>query len=118
MRKQGHGTSASQTDGSTGPESRVGATLLSGGRGPPTATTPSDLLATTGQQGYRDLAQIVGCSPSTFGLWLNKFLDGGITELLRRETPPGSTSPIGATKVQQELVAGLKSPGGGGPRDK
>jgi transposase len=67
------------------------------------------LLATTGQHGYRDIAQIVGCSPSTFGLWLNKFLAGGISELLRRETPPGSSSPIGQARVQAELVAGLKS---------
>jgi transposase len=67
------------------------------------------LLATTGQHGYRDIAQIVGCSPSTFGLWLNKFLAGGISELLRRETPPGSSSPIGQAQVQTELVAGLKS---------
>ena len=67
------------------------------------------LLATTGQHGYRDIAQIVGCSPSTFGLWLNKFLAGGITGLLQRDTPPGSTSPIGQPQVQQELVAGLQS---------
>src|SRR5271170_5052885 len=67
------------------------------------------LLATTGQHGYRDIAQIVGCSPSTFGLWLNKFLAGGIAGLLRRETPPGSTSPIGLPQVQQELLAGLQS---------
>ena len=67
------------------------------------------LLATTGQHGYRDIAQIVGCSTSTFALWLNKYLAGGIGELLRRETPPGTTSPIGADKVQQELVAGLKA---------
>ena len=67
------------------------------------------LLATTGQHGYRDIAQIVGCSTSTFALWLNKYLAGGLEELLRRDTPPGSTSPIGAAKVQQELVAGLKS---------
>src|ERR1035438_2014267 len=67
------------------------------------------LLATTGQHGYRDIAQIVGCSTSTFALWLNKYLAGGVEELLRRETPPGMTSPIGQPQVQQELVAGLKS---------
>ena len=67
------------------------------------------LLAATGQHGYRDIAPIVGCSPSTFALWLNKFLAGGIAELLRRETPPGSTSPIGEPQVQAELKAGLKS---------
>lgn len=67
------------------------------------------LLATTGQHGYRDIAQIVGCATSTFALWLNKYLGGGVEELLRRETPPGASSPIGAAPVQQELVAGLKS---------
>src|SRR5208283_3988160 len=67
------------------------------------------LLATTGQHGYRDIAQIVGCSTSTFALWLNKYLAGGLEELLRRETPPGLTSPIGAQKVQEDLLAGLKS---------
>ena len=61
------------------------------------------LLATTGQHGYRDIGQIVGCSPSTFSLWLNKFLSGGIAELLRRETPPGSPSPLGAAVLQAEL---------------
>jgi transposase len=67
------------------------------------------LLATTGQQGYRDIAQIVGCSTSTFALWLNKYLAGGLEELLRREIPTGLTSPIGAPKVQHELMAGLKA---------
>jgi transposase len=67
------------------------------------------LLATTGQHGYRDIAQIVGCSTSTFALWLNKYLAGGVEELLRRETPPGTTSPIGAAKVQKELVSGLQA---------
>ena len=28
------------------------------------------LLAITGQHGYRDIARIVGCSTSTFALWL------------------------------------------------
>lgn len=67
------------------------------------------VLATTGQHGYRDIARIVGCATSTFALWLNKFMAGGVEELLRRDTPPGSTSPIGAPEVQQELVAGLKA---------
>jgi transposase len=67
------------------------------------------LLATTGQHGYRDIAQIVGCSTSTFALWLNKYLAGGVEGLLHRETPPGLTSPIGTQKVQQELVAGLQA---------
>ena len=47
--------------------------------------------------------------PGTFALWLNKYLAGGIAELLRRETPPGLSSPISAPQVQQELVAGLKT---------
>jgi transposase len=67
------------------------------------------LLATTGQHGYRDIARIAGCSTSTFALWLNKYLAGGVEELLRREKPPGTTSPIGRPQVQEELLAGLKS---------
>src|SRR5208283_5475497 len=66
------------------------------------------LLATTGQHGYRDIAQIVGCATSTFALWLNQYLAGGIEALLRRESPPGVTSPIGQPKVQQQLEEGLK----------
>jgi transposase len=51
----------------------------------------------------------VGCATSTFALWLNKYLAGGVEELLRRETPPGSSSPLGAPPVQEDLEAGLKS---------
>jgi len=67
------------------------------------------LLATSGRHGYRDIAQIVGCATSTFALWLNKYLAGGVAELLRRDPPPGMSSPIGAPQVQQELRAGLQS---------
>jgi transposase len=67
------------------------------------------LLATTGQHGYRDIAQIVGCATSTFALWLNQYLAGGIEGLLRRESPPGVTSPIGQAKVQKQFKEGLKA---------
>jgi transposase len=67
------------------------------------------LLATTGQHGYRDIAQIVGCATSTFALWLNEFIKGGIEGLLRRESPPGLTSPISQPKVQEQLKEGLKA---------
>lgn len=67
------------------------------------------VLATTGQHGYRNIARIVGCATSTFALWLNKYLAGGVEELLRRQTPPGSSSPLSAAAVQQDLVAGLKA---------
>jgi transposase len=67
------------------------------------------LLAITGQHGYRDIAQIVGCATSTFALWLNQYMAGGIEGLLRRESPPGVTSPIGQPKVQQQLEEGLKA---------
>jgi transposase len=67
------------------------------------------LLATTGQHGYRDIAQIVGCATSTFALWLNQYLAGGIEGLLRRESPPGLTSPIGQPKVQKQFEEGLKA---------
>ncbi len=32
------------------------------------------LLATSGQHGYRGIAQIVGCATSTFALWLRACL--------------------------------------------
>jgi transposase len=67
------------------------------------------LLATSGQHGYRDIARIVGCAPSTFALWLNQFLSGGVEGLMRRESPPGLTSPIGEPKVQQQLKEGLQA---------
>lgn len=67
------------------------------------------LLATTGQHGYRDIARIVGCATSTFARWLNQFLAGGIAGLLRRESPPGLTSPIAHPKVRQQLKAGLQA---------
>jgi transposase len=67
------------------------------------------LLATTGQHGYRDIAQIVGCATSTLALWLNQYLAGGIEGLLRRESPPGVTSPIGQPKVQKQFEEGLQA---------
>lgn len=67
------------------------------------------LLAPTGQHGHRDIARIVGCATSTFALWRNKYLAGGVAELLRRDTAPGSCSPLGAAPVQRELVTGLQA---------
>ena len=66
------------------------------------------LLATTGRHGYRDIARIVGCATSTFALWLNRFLAGGIEGLLRRESPPGLSSPLAEPPMQQQLKEGLK----------
>jgi len=67
------------------------------------------LLATTGQHGYRDIAQVVGCATSTFALWLNKYLAGGVEALLRRAPAPGASSPIRQPEVQAGLQEGLKS---------
>jgi len=67
------------------------------------------LLATTGRHGYRDIAQIVGCATSTFALWLKGFLEGGVEGLVRRESPPGLSRPIGEPKVQEQLKEGLKA---------
>jgi transposase len=67
------------------------------------------LLATTGRHGYRDIAQIVGCATSTFALWLKGFLEGGVEGLVRRESPPGLSSPIGEPRVQEQLKEGLKA---------
>ena len=67
------------------------------------------LRATSGRYTLEDLAEEAGRSRSTIQLWFNKFIRGGFAELLKRDTPPGSTSPIGASDVQAQLQAGLRS---------
>src|ERR1700685_1746290 len=52
------------------------------------------LLATTGQHGYRDIAQIVGCATRTFALWLNSSLARGANPRCksnwRKDSKPGA----------------------------
>jgi transposase len=66
------------------------------------------LWASRGEHTLEDLARLVGRARSTIQVWLEKFQQGGLPVLLQRDTPPGSTSPIGEAKVQAELRAGLK----------
>lgn len=67
------------------------------------------LDATAGEHTLDDLAQRAGRARATIQLWLGKFARGGIDELLRRDTPPGSESPVGTARVQSQLQAGLKA---------
>ena len=65
--------------------------------------------AADGSHTLDDLARLAGRARSTVQVWLDKFARGGIAGLLERDTPPGSTSPVGAAKIQVQLKAGLKA---------
>jgi transposase len=67
------------------------------------------LLALRGGHGYRDIARMVGCATSTYALWLKHFQTGGIASLLRRQSPPGLTSPLSAPELQRQLKEGLEA---------
>lgn len=64
-------------------------------------------LATRGDVGWRDVAQMVGCAVSTLQVWIGKYLAGGLSELLARKRAPGKPSPMQAPAVQAQLRAGL-----------
>ena len=65
------------------------------------------LLATRGNVGWRDIAQMVGCAVSTLQDWMAKFEAGGVAGLLARKQAPGKPSPVQAAAVQAQLKAGL-----------
>jgi transposase len=65
------------------------------------------LLATRGDVGWRDVAQMVGCAVSTLQEWIGKYLAGGLAGLLSRKRAPGKASPMQAAAVQAQLRAGL-----------
>lgn len=67
------------------------------------------LDAASGRHTLEDLARRAGRARATIQLWLVKFARGGIEELLRRDTPPGSESPVGSSRIQVQLRAGLNS---------
>src|SRR5208283_3903817 len=80
------------------------------------ATDPRDkerlqvvLWATRGQHTLADLAQLAGRARSTIQVWLDDFTQGGLTQLLEREKPPGKPSPVAEPEVQAQLQAGLKA---------
>ena len=65
--------------------------------------------STRGQHTLAELARLAGRARSTIQVWLEDYTEGGLTKLLARETPPGSTSPVAAPKVQEQLQAGLQA---------
>jgi len=67
------------------------------------------LWATSGQHSLEALAQLAGRARSTIQIWLEDFTEGGLNQLLERETPPGSASPVAEPKIQEQLQAGLKA---------
>jgi transposase len=67
------------------------------------------LWSTSGQHTLAELARLAGRARSTIQIWLEDYTAGGLTQLLERETPPGSTSPVAAPKIQEQLQAGLKA---------
>ena len=67
------------------------------------------LWSTSGQHTLAELAWLSGRARSTIQIWLDAFTAGGVSKLLARESPPGSTSPVAEAKVQEQLQAGLKA---------
>ena len=67
------------------------------------------LWATSGQHTLGQLAELAGRARSTIQVWLDHFVAGGVEKLLQRESPPGLTSPLAQSKVQEQLQAGLKA---------
>ena len=67
------------------------------------------ILAASGPHTLEELAHRAGRSRSTIQVWIEKFTRGGVAGLLARDTPPGTCSPIGVSKIQAQMRAGLKS---------
>ena len=67
------------------------------------------LWSTRGQHTLAELARLAGRARSTIQVWLDDYTEGGLTQLLTRAAPPGSTSPVAAPKVQEQLQAGLRA---------
>jgi len=67
------------------------------------------LWAATGKLTLEDLAHRSGRVRSTIQVWLAKFNESGLMGLLDRHSPPGSTSPLRAPRIQQQLEAGLRA---------
>ena len=67
------------------------------------------LWAASGRHTLEDLAKRTHRARATIQNWLAKFHTDGVTGLLTRDTPPGSTSPIAKRRVQRQLQAGLEA---------
>lgn len=67
------------------------------------------LWAARGQHTLEDLACMAGRARATIQTWLDKFKEGAIPGLLKRDTPPGTISPVRDSEVQAQLRAGVKA---------
>jgi transposase len=67
------------------------------------------LWAASGRHTLEDLAEMADRSRATIQTWLGKFRSEGLPGLLKRDTPPGSTSPLSSSQMQAQLKAGLAS---------
>ena len=67
------------------------------------------LCAARGQQTLEDLARRAGRARATIQTWLNKFQEGALAGLLKRDTPPGAISPVSNAEVQAQLRAGVQA---------
>ena len=67
------------------------------------------LWATTGQYTLDEMATLSGRVRSTIQIWLDDFMEGGITGLVARKSPPGKSSPISNPEVQEQLKEGVKA---------
>ena len=65
--------------------------------------------AASGRHTLEDLAEMSGRARATIQTWLDKFRSDGLPGLLKRDTPPGATSPLSSSRVQAQLRAGLAS---------
>src|SRR5215470_4779007 len=67
------------------------------------------LWATEGRHTLDEISHLAGRARSTIQVWIERFERGGIAELLRRNTPPGATSPIACIEIQIQLRNGLRT---------
>ena len=67
------------------------------------------LWAASGRYPLEELAAMAGRARATIQLLLGKFKHGNIRGLLRRDTPPGSRSPLSALRLHSQLEASLKA---------
>lgn len=66
------------------------------------------LLAFDGTRRYEDIARQLGRARSSVQLWLDAFIQGGVSGLLAREKAPGKASAMQAPEIQKAVAAGLR----------
>ncbi len=67
------------------------------------------LRAVSGSHSLDELARLAQRSRSTLQNWITKWSRGGVSELLRRETPPGKQSPLSDARLHKEIMDGWRS---------